>query len=620
MKIFLKLSLLLCIVFMQTLYGSDDGLGELNQDLTPEQLNGQRLFDSYCSACHAGALPEAPQRAALNLYTPERIADALNSGVMSTQGLLLSGQEIEDVAYYLTGKQVHEGKPEKSLTLCESKLEPLDTTPHPSWTSWGGLINDRHQANETKLTPKSVKKLSLKWAFGFPDTTRARSQPIVTSQAVYVGSQSGKVYALEPSTGCIYWAFDADSEVRGSLQLIKDREGTAKLVFGDFKANVYAIDAITGQRLWKTRAHEHALATITGSVKADTERVYVPVSSSEVVPAAHPSYPCCTFRGALVAVDLASGEILWQAFTTDKPKIMGKNSAGVDQFGPSGAPIWSSPTIDVKRGLIYATTGQNYSSPATGTSDAVLAIDAKTGEVKWVSQVLAGDAWNGACGRKTANCPEENGPDFDLGASAILITTESGKERLLVGQKSGLVFAMDPNQAGKILWQQRVGKGGTMGGVHWGMSTDKKSLFVGVSDLPTNNPNVVGDPHPGVHALDPDTGEFIWRTELPNVCPKDIKFYCFPGVSAAISSSPGLVFAGGLDGMLRALSAESGEILWEYSTFREYNTVNGVKGFGGAIEADGPVVVNGTVYVSSGYDKWGEMPGNVLLVFSLDGE
>jgi polyvinyl alcohol dehydrogenase (cytochrome) len=176
---------------------------------------------------------------------------------------------------------------------------------------------------------------------------------------------------------------------------------------------------------------------------------------------------------------------------------------------------------------------------------------------------------------------------------------------------------MDPDQQGKILWRQRVGSGGTMGGVHWGMSSDGERLYVGVSDLPTNNRYNQGDPYPGVHALDPDTGEFLWRNVLPSLCPKDIKFACFQGISAAVSSSPGLVFAGGMDGRLRAFDASSGDTLWTYNTYREFTAVNGLKGQGGSIEADGPVIANGQLFVTSGYDKWAEMPGNMLLVFSL---
>ena len=434
----------------------------------------------------------------------------------------------------------------------------------------------------------------------------------------YIGSQAGTVYALDTHTGCVYWTFQADTEVRGAIHQQRNPDtGKRTLVFGDFKANAYAVDADSGALLWKIRVHEHPLATVTGSVIADDDTVFVPVSSTEVVPAGSPDYPCCTFRGALVGINLDDGSIAWRTYTTPPPIGTGKNSAGADQFGPSGAPIWSSPTLDRKRNLVIATTGQNYSSPATGTSDAVIAMDTETGEIRWVSQVTKDDAWNGACVRKTANCPKENGPDFDIGASAVLAESVTGKDLLLIGQKSGLVYALDPDQDGKILWTRRVGSGGTMGGVHWGMSSDGERLYVGVSDLPTRNPYIEGDPQPGLHALDPISGDVVWRNTLPDTCPANLKFLCWPGISAAVSSSPGLVFAGSLDGKLRAFDVDNGDILWTYDTHRKVTTVNGVDGFGGAIEADGPVIANGQLFVTSGYDKWAELPGNVLLVFAL---
>jgi polyvinyl alcohol dehydrogenase (cytochrome) len=588
-----------------------------------DYLVGKQLYQSRCVSCHAGAMLKAPQMEALKLYPPEYIIQSLTSGVMSTTGLSLSASEMQQVAYYVTGKMVSDKTADLSDAFCVADSPAkIRSSASAQWAGWGGELNSqRFQANETRLNKQTVADLELKWAFAFPDTSRVRSQPTVTESMTYIGSQDGTVYALDTDTGCVRWTFQAENEVRGAIKLQGDAgsqaAGEARLLFGDYKANAYALNAKTGALLWKTKVHSHPLASVTGSVTADNKRVYVPLSSSEVVPAAQSTYACCTFRGALVALNLEDGSIAWRTYTTDKPEPLGKNAVGVPRFGPSGAPIWSGPTLDTKRNLVYATTGQNYSSPATGTSDAVIAMDTTTGEVKWVSQVTANDAWNGACGFTMINCPEEDGPDYDIGASAILVTSKSNRDLLLVGQKSGLTYAMDPDQQGKILWRQRVGSGGTMGGVHWGMSSDGERLYVGVSDLPTKNRYNQGDPYPGVHALDPDTGAFLWRNVLPSLCPEGIKFACFQGISAAVSSSPGLVFAGGMDGRLRAFDASSGDTLWTYNTFREFTAVNGLNGQGGSIEADGPVIANGQVFVTSGYDKWAEMPGNMLLVFSL---
>jgi polyvinyl alcohol dehydrogenase (cytochrome) len=583
---------------------------------------GEKHFQTYCAGCHLGAMPEAPKVDALRLYPSSRIVEALESGVMSTVGLSLSKKDKQQVAYYLTGKLVEENRQDTHFSCQENAVITPKLNVAASWNGWGSKAsNARYQHQETLLSPANVKDLKLKWAFAFPQATRVRAQPVVTPQMTYIGSQEGIIYALDTETGCAHWQYQAESEVRGAVYLHHDDKGVPKaLLFGDFKANVYALDAQTGALLWRSNVAYHTLATVTGSVIADQHKVYIPISSSEVIPAARPDYECCTFRGGLVALDIDTGQNIWTTYTTEEPKPTGESSVGTKQFGPSGAPIWSGPTLDAKRGLIYATTGQNYSSPATGTSDSVLAIDTNNGEIKWVTQVTKDDAWNGACIRKTPNCPKENGPDFDIGASAMLVTDKSGKDRLIIGQKSAMVYALDPDNKGKILWQLRLGSGGTMGGVHWGMSSDGQNVYAGVSDLPTNNPYKVGEPQPGLNAIDLVTGVRRWHYTPPNICSKEDKYQCFNGISAAVSSSPGLVYFGGLDGMFRITDEASGEVLWEFNTKQEIETSNGVKGYGGAIESDGPVIANGEVFVTSGYDKWGEAPGNLLLVFSIGGK
>ncbi len=580
---------------------------------------GASDYALLCAGCHEGALLEAPRRSALALFSPEHIVESLESGIMATQGMPLTRAKKRDVAFFLTGKRFNESVTKPVSFDCSASLAvgaPLDQP--PLWNGWGaGVNNSRHQYSETLLTPDNVGELTLDWAFAFPGATRARSQPLVTPQAVFVGSQEGVVYALDARNGCPIWTYDAEAEVRSAVILDLDAQGRPEtLLFGDFAANAHAVDAQTGELRWKTSVHEHRLATITGATAVADGILVVPVSSLEIIAASRNEYSCCSFRGAVVGLSIATGEILWTHFTTPPPQPTSKNRAGTQMQGPSGAPVWSGITIDIKRSLVYATTGENYSSPATTTSDAVIAIDLHSGERRWVRQVTTNDAWNGACSTGGFNCPEEKGPDFDFGAAALLIESKSGRDLLVVGQKSGMVYALDPDADGALIWETRAGSGGTMGGIHYGMSSDGEGLFVGVSDLPTNNPYNVGEGQPGIHRLDLASGAIEWRNKLPNVCP-ETKFLCFQGISAAVSSSPGLVFAGGLDGMLRAFDAESGAILWETNTVQEFGDINGVRGFGGAIEADGPVIAGGSVYVTSGYEKWGEQPGNMLLVYSI---
>lgn len=591
------------------------------QDET-DRAEGEALYQMACAECHEGALLEAPRRAAFEFYTSRRIVEALEFGSMATSGMALTRDQKRNVAYFLSGQRFDEARTDVVSFNCESTLNSNSTLSQPvAWNGWGGEIgNTRYQANETILNKDNVADLELKWAFAFPGATRSRSQAVVTPEVTYVGSQEGAIYALDNSNGCPWWTFEADAEVRGAIFVDTDDQGVPDtLLFGDFAGNAYAVDAQTGELNWKQEVHDHPAATLTGSVIAHGDTVVVPVSSLEVLLAARTGYSCCTFRGAVVALSISTGEELWRTYTTDEPRPTIVSTAGTQQYGPSGAPIWSSPTIDAERNLVYVGTGENYSSPANGYSDAVLALDLASGEMVWSAQLTKDDAWNGACSRGTPNCPEENGPDYDIGASPILTRDENGREIIFVGQKSGMVYALDPANSGELIWEQRAGSGGTMGGIHYGMSTNGEKLFVGVSDLPTNNPYNIGPGHPGIHALRPSTGEVLWRNDLPNKC-EESPFLCWPGISAAVSSTSDLIFAGGLDGIFRAFDTEDGEILWETNTRREFGTRNGIEAKGGSIESDGAVIMNGQVFITSGYEKWAEAPGNVLLVYSLNGE
>ena len=584
--------------------------------------DGESQYQLFCAECHDGALLEAPQRAAFDFYTPNRIVDALEFGSMATSGMALTRQQKRNVAYFLTGEQFDDSPAQAVSFSCDSSLGSGARLTQPvAWNGWGGGVgNTRHRAGESILTKGNVDQLELKWAFAYPDATRARSQPVVTEEVTFIGSQEGTIFALDNTNGCPWWTFSADAEVRGALFVDTDDQGVPEtLLFGDFAGSAYAISAQTGELIWKREVHEHPQATITGSVIAHEDTLLVPVSSLEVLLAARVGYPCCSFRGAVVALSISSGEELWRTYTTDEPRPTILSTAGTQQFGPSGAPIWSSPTVDADRNLVYVGTGENYSSPANGYSDAVLAMDMASGEIVWAAQLTKDDAWNGACSRGTPNCPEEDGPDYDIGAAPILTRDGDGREIILVGQKSGMVYALDPAKGGELIWEQRAGSGGTMGGIHYGMSTNGEKLFVGISDLPTNNPYNVGAAHPGVHALDVSTGEILWRNDLPNKC-EEGPFLCWPGISAAVSSTSDLVFAGGLDGILRALDTDNGDILWETNTRQSFGLRNGIEAKGGSIESDGPVIVNGQVFITSGYEKWAESPGNVLLVYSLNGE
>jgi polyvinyl alcohol dehydrogenase (cytochrome) len=339
------------------------------------------------------------------------------------------------------------------------------------------------------------------------------------------------------------------------------------------------------------------------------------MSSTEVVSALKAEYDCCSFRGGVTALDITTGKKLWRMYTVEPSKQAGFDTKGQPAFGPSGAPVWSPPTIDAKRGLLYFGTGENYSSPASAMSDSIIAVELATGKVRWWQQTIANDAWNASCESfgNGVNCPRENGPDLDFGAPPILATLQNGRDIILAGQKSGMIFALDPNNGGRIMWKQRAGAGGFNGGIHWGMAADSATLYVGIADTPGNK-GAVGLRRPGIHAFDIASGKPLWSRIEPFPC-KERKFECETALSAPVTATSGIVFGGAHNGLLRAYSTRDGAILWSFDTRRDFITVNGVKGYGGSIDSAGPVLAGGMLIVNSGYDKFGEIPGNVLLVF-----
>ncbi len=585
--------------------------GETESLTDSDRVHAQALYDANCAMCHDTEGSGAPNRAALEKRTPAAILAALETGVMRQQGQLLNSDERELIAQYLGAKSA-----KVAGNMCNRSISSDDT---PIWNRWGnGIENRRYQsASRGGVTLSNVSSLELKWVFAFPDAARARSQPAVTEQAVYTGSSDGRVYALDRETGCVLWTFDADAEVRSAPTLGTDSSGkTDYLYFGDFNANVYAVDARTGNLKWKRSVQDHPAGTITGSLTLYEGRLFVPMSSTEVLSALKAEYECCTFRGGITALDAASGKSLWRMHTVNAASRAGVDQQGQVAFGPSGAPVWSVPTVDSKRGLLYIGTGENYSSPASAMSDAIIALELATGKIRWWQQTIANDAWNASCESfgDGINCPREDGPDLDFGAPPILTTLADGRDIILAGQKSGMIFALDPDDRGKILWRQRAGMGGFNGGVHWGMASDPDTLYVGIADTPGNK-GAVGPRRPGIHAFDIATGKPQWSRIEPFTC-KERKFECETAISAPVTATDGIVFGGAHNGLLRAYSTKDGALLWSYDTRRNFKTVNGVKGSGGSIDSAGPVIAGGMLIVNSGYDKFGEIPGNVLLVFA----
>ncbi|HXP87142.1 MAG TPA: PQQ-binding-like beta-propeller repeat protein [Bryobacteraceae bacterium] len=500
---------------------------------------------------------------------------------------------------------------------CSASAPPPSTA---NWNGWSDAANTRFQpARAAGLTPQSTPRLKLKWAFGFPGVATAQGTPTVFGGRIFVGAADGTVYALDARTGCTYWTYKAAAGVRGSP--VVGEGGTAAYV-GDLKANVYALDVAAGKLLWKTRAEDHPMAVITGSMKLDRGKLYVPISGrDESMAATNPEYECCTFRGSVVAIDVATGKRAWTAYTVDVAKATGKNAKGTKTWGPSGAVPWSSPTLDVQKRVLYIGTGVNYSQPATDTSDAVLAFDMDSGHLLWSRQLTAADAYNFACtGQDKTNCPTDPFIDVDFGNSGILRTLAGGKRVLVIADKGGTVYGVDPDQEGKLLWKQKVANGGVNGGFMWGGAGDEQGVaYFGISDFNAPKPEAGG----GLIALQMSTGEKLWLTPAPKPACLGKKG-CAAAQPAPVTAIPGVVFLGSWDGHLRAYETGSGSrklgaIMWDVDTAQDFKTVNGVEAHGGSINSMGPVAAGGMLYITSGYGGNG-MPGNVLLAFSVDGK
>jgi polyvinyl alcohol dehydrogenase (cytochrome) len=561
------------------------------------------------------------------------VLNALDKGTMKTVGDTLTSQERYAVSIYLSFPPAKE-MPVPPSAFCKANTQPFKYSPSgPRWSGWStDITNTRFQdAAGAGLTAADVSKLKLKWAFSLGNETEARSQPAVADGRIFFGTQDGTVYSLDARSGCIYWTSKIDGGIASAVVVGDTRHGKRASVYFGSGPNVYALDAATGKLLWKVRVEDHFAAMVKATPLLHRGVLYLTLSSFEEALPPLPTYECCTFRGSVVALKAGTGQRIWKTYTiAEAPRPTEKNKAGAQMYGPSGAGVWSTPTFDEKRNVVYVATGDNYSAPATQTSDAVLALEAKTGKILWSRQITAGDMFNNACGIPgSANCPKSPGQDFDFGQPPILASVENGRRALVIGQKSGMASALDPDKHGEVLWQKQVGKGGALGGIQWGSASDAQNMYVAVSDLHIKgivpdkaspqgyrlqlDPNQGG----GLFALRLNSGEQVWNAKPSSAC-GDRKG-CSPAQSQAVTAISGVVFSGSVDGHLRAYAAATGEIVWDEDTAHDYDTVNGQPARGGSLDGPGSVIVDGMLFVNSGYGQWGGMPGNVLLAFSVDG-
>ena len=589
--------------------------------------SGEEVYRARCAACHDQSSERIPPRAALQKLSSARILRTLDFGLMMGIAYPLKRDEREAVANFLG---VAGGQLATPKNVCSAGKRPMAGASAGNWAGWSPADDNARyvSGSQAGINIGQLSKLKLKWAFAFPGDIMAFGAPTVFNGTVFTGSASGVIYALDAQTGCTHWTYEANGPVRSAILTVRSGSRTV-LTFGDQIGWAYGLDAATGRQIWRTHIADHEATRLTGSPVEHAGVVFIPAASWEETRALDTQYPCCTFRGNVTALRVSDGSVVWKSFMVDTPAKTGATKIGTPTYGPSGAGIWSTPTVDAKRGVLYVTTGDNYSHPNTKTSDAVVAIDMKTGKIAWSRQVLPGDVYNSTCVDKSAvNCPQDAGPDYDFGSSALLVHTPEGKEILLAGQKSGMVFALDPAEDGQILWEKRVGKGGLNGGVQWGMASDGQKVYAATGDakrIPqtpaerlaslVGNANYDPAAGGGLTALRLTDGSQTWFAP-PQACSPP-RPGCSPAREGAVTIIPGVVFSGSLDGHMRAFDAENGKVLWDFDTVRDFTAVNGVAAKGGSLDGAGPVISGGMIFINSGYPRNGGMAGNVLLAFGI---
>ncbi len=590
------------------------------------------LFRTACATCHEVPETKAPPTATLRQLPAARILMAMELGKMQPQAAGLAPQQRVDLSRWLAAEE----DAKRDAWIAERACARETPVPVTGRGNWGLGRDNRREAVDVAIGRGNLDDLELQWSVALPAVTTMRSQPVVAGDTVFLGSKGAHLLALDRRSGCVRWSLATDAPVHSALTLDRTPDGVATLFFADELAMVYAVDATTGRLRWRERVKWFPTSIVSGPVAYHDGRLYVPLSSFEVAAAGLPTHECCRSHGGIAALDATTGKALWRYDTTPHAMRTTVTRDGTQLWGPSGAPVWNSPTVDATRGVLYFGTGQNSSSPATDTSDAIIALDLATGERRWIFQALADDAWNAACLSGGASCPVENGPDFDFGAAVILLRRPEG-DLLLAGQKSGEVFALDPDRKGAVVWRRRVGSGSSNGGIHHGMATDGQRVYVPVADPERRIAGYV--PKPGIYALDVDDGELLWSHPVERGCvfdPADApliglaemaqgkaqrspwpacSYYYGPSAAAVVAN--GIVYAGALDGRLRLFDADSGQALRVIETNRPYRAGNGIDGHGGAIDVGGAIVEGNQLFVLSGYGMFGQMPGNMLLVYGL---
>lgn len=651
---------------------------------------GKAVYEQWCASCHDnGQQSGAPTLAAIRTLNRATVKYALELGYMKIQAKDVPKEELAELIDWLPSS---EGTNDDWINAarCPVKVREVKLDGAPRTATTFGVTDNANRsqtAEETGLTRNQMKDLEVAWVAAFPQTPTMRSQPVIVGDTIFIAAtDAGRLYALDTNSGCVKWMYVSEMTLRSSLAFADATDKSpAAILMGDAAGFVHAVDARTGKKLWVSEARLNEYNRITGAPVVHDGKVITPVSAIEVNYAGKDDYECCKGQGALVAFDLATGKKLWVGKTMEPAQPVRLGRTGTQQWGPSGAIIWSTPVIDAKRNVAYAGTGENTSWPATDTSDSVIAYDMDTGDKRWVFQATKADIWNYACGRRGANCDwpgEFHSPDHDFGATSMLIKRKDGSELVVAGQKSGVVWALNPDN-GQLVWSNKTGRGSANGGIHWGMAFDGERIFAPNND--SNRP-ASEDESPawgaGINAINAMTGEIEWSYKTnardcgqenlpvakavrpsddwklrpvsapvlpppPRVTPAPTRpparpvapppaaapvaatpapapaappaprpMPCRIGMSPAPLLVDGAVVTGTTQGMLRIFDGATGDVLFEYTTNRDFpDTVNGIEGHGGGLDSAPYIAGDGTLFVQSGYARFGEPPGNVLIAF-----
>lgn len=591
---------------------------------------GSTIFGNQCEQCH-GRIESAPSVATLKKMTPEHIYFTLTKGEMVPMAKDLTDLEKRQIAEWVGGRMLgsqESGDASKMPNRC-SVNPPLRSLTSGSWNGWSpGLNNARFQdGKDANMTAAKVERLKLKWAFGFPAATETYAQPTIVDGTVFVSSDAGYVYSLDAETGCIHWSYDVGAGVRSAVVVGQPAApGSTKVAafFGDIRGNVYAIDASTGKQIWKVAIDPQPLSRITAGIVLYKHRLFVPVASLEEPASSSYNYHCCTFRGLVAALDAATGKQIWKTYTIPRVATKQLDAKGVSYLGPSGAGVWGALALDTKRNALYFGTGNAFSGPDVGSSDAVMALDVDSGKLLWSKQDEAEDIWHTGCPQGPAPpgfapkpvfkrppgfkprqrppvpanywCADPEGPDWDVSSGPMIANLPNGRSLVIIGSKSGLVWGHDPDAKGSVVWREDSARGEIVFG---GALEEGKAYF--------NFRNG------GVAALRVSDGVEEWYTPIT---PQE-SMSTHPGFTAGVTAVPGVIFAAGLDGTVHALNAFNGNPIWQFNTARDFQTVNGVAAHGGSIGSAGVTVANGMLFVTSGFTGFQNgVPGNLLLAFS----